>query len=40
MKALVYAARLEPGDKGAIVVSFPDVPEAITQGDNKVDAMS
>ena len=33
-----YAAEFEPGDKRGIVVSFPDVPEAITQGDDLADA--
>jgi antitoxin HicB len=28
----------EPGDESGIVVSFPDVPEAITQGDDDADA--
>jgi antitoxin HicB len=39
MRTFVYAARFEPGDEGGIVVSFPDVPEAITQGDDEADAM-
>jgi antitoxin HicB len=39
MRTLVYAARFEPGDEGSVVVSFPDVPEAITQGDDQADAM-
>jgi antitoxin HicB len=39
MKPFVYAALFEPGDRrGTIVVSFPDVPEAITQGKNVADA--
>jgi hypothetical protein len=38
MRAFVYGAEFEPGDHRAIVVSFPDVPEAITQGDDEVDA--
>lgn len=33
-----YFAEFEPGDEGGIVVSFPDVPEAITQGDDMADA--
>lgn len=33
-----YAARFEPGDEGGIVVSFPDVPEAITEGTDEADA--
>jgi antitoxin HicB len=39
MRTFVYAARFEPGDEGGLVVSFPDVPEAITQGDDEADAM-
>lgn len=33
-----FFAQFEPGDEGGIVVSFPDVPEAITQGDDMADA--
>jgi predicted RNase H-like HicB family nuclease len=40
MKTFAYAALFEPGDKRGIVVTFPDVPEAITQGKNEVDARS
>ena len=39
MKTFVYGARFEPGDERGVVVSFPDVPEAITQGVNETDAM-
>jgi antitoxin HicB len=39
MKTYAYAADFEPGDRrGVVVVSFPDVPEAITQGDDDADA--
>ena len=39
MKTFEYAAEFEPGDKlGVIVVTFPDVPEAITEGIGKDDA--
>jgi len=39
MKKFEYAAEFEPGDKlGVIVVTFPDVPEAITEGISKDDA--
>jgi len=38
MRAFVYGAEFEPGDRCGIVVSFPDVPEAITQGDDEIDA--
>lgn len=40
MQTFAYAALFEPGDDSGIVVSFPDVPEAITQGDDMVDARS
>ncbi|HEX8665221.1 MAG TPA: type II toxin-antitoxin system HicB family antitoxin [Beijerinckiaceae bacterium] len=39
MKLYVYDARIEPGDEGARVVTFPDVPEAITEGDDRADAL-
>ncbi len=38
MRTFVYRARFEPGDERGIVVTFPDVPEAITQGDDMADA--
>jgi antitoxin HicB len=39
MRAYAYRALFEPGDRrGNIVVSFPDVPEAITQGRGEADA--
>jgi antitoxin HicB len=38
MQPFVYHARFEPGDERGIVVTFPDVPEAITEGDNEVEA--
>ena len=38
MRTFVYHARFEPGEDHGIVVSFADVPEAITQGDNEADA--
>jgi antitoxin HicB len=39
MRTFVYRARFEPGEKrGVVVVSFPDVPEAITQGRGEIDA--
>jgi antitoxin HicB len=40
VRTFVYPARLEPGDKsGVLVVSFRDVPEAITQGEGEKDAL-
>jgi len=39
MKAYAYRALFEPGDRrGTIVVTFPDVPEAVTQGRDEADA--
>jgi antitoxin HicB len=38
MQTFTYAAEFERGEKRGIVVSFPDVPEAITQGDDMADA--
>ena len=41
MRTFVYRARFEPGEKrGVIVVSFPDVPEAITEGKGEPDVMA
>lgn len=39
-RSYVYQALLEPGDEGAIVVTFPDVPEAITEGDTHAHALT
>jgi antitoxin HicB len=39
MRIYVYDARIEAGDEGAKVVTFPDVPEAITEGDDRADAL-
>jgi antitoxin HicB len=38
MRSFVYRAKFEPGDKRGFVVTFPDLPEAITQGDHMTDA--
>jgi antitoxin HicB len=38
MQPFVYHAQFELGDECGIVVTFPDVPEAITQGDDEADA--
>jgi antitoxin HicB len=35
-----YAVHLETGDEGGVVVSFPDVPCAITQGRDEADALA
>jgi antitoxin HicB len=40
MQPFMYRARFEPGDRrGWFVVSFPDVPEAITDGKGMVEAL-
>lgn len=36
----VFAARFEPEPDGGYLVTFPDVPEAITQGDDRADAVA
>jgi antitoxin HicB len=39
MKTFAYRAQFEPGDRrGVVIVSFPDVPEAITSGRSIADA--
>ncbi len=38
-QTFVYRAKFEPGERRGIVVSFPDVPEAITEGRNATDAL-
>lgn len=41
MKAYTYRALFEPGDRrGNVVVTFPDVPEVVTQGRGKADAQA
>jgi antitoxin HicB len=40
MRTYTYGALFERGAKSGIVVSFPDVPEAITQGRDEADARS
>ena len=41
MRTYVYHALLEPGEnEGVVVATFPDVPEAITQGDGVADALA
>jgi antitoxin HicB len=40
MRTFTYKAVVEPGDrKGVAVVTFPDVPEAITEGRGETDAL-
>ena len=38
MRTYTYAAVFELGDEGGIVVTFPQIPEAITQGNDDADA--
>lgn len=38
MRTYSYGAVFEPGDEGGVVVTFPDMPEAITQGRDEADA--
>ena len=38
MRTYLFRARFEPGDERGVVVTFPDLPEAITQGDDDADA--
>lgn len=38
MRSYVYRAEFERGSRSGIVVSFPDVPEAITEGRDMADA--
>jgi antitoxin HicB len=38
VRSYVYRAGFEPGAKRGLVVGFPDVPEAITQGRDEADA--
>jgi len=40
VRTFMYPAKFEPGDKaGVLVVTFRDLPEAITQGDGEKDAL-
>src|SRR5687767_4349867 len=36
---LSYPVVLEPDDNGTLLVTFPDVPEAVTFGDDEEDAL-
>ena len=36
---LRYPVQLEPAEEGGFVVTFPDIPEAITQGEDREDAL-
>ncbi|QEM66728.1 type II toxin-antitoxin system HicB family antitoxin [Geobacter sp. FeAm09] len=36
---LAYPVHLEPAEEGGFVVTFPDIPEAITEGDDETEAL-
>lgn len=36
---LIYPMILHPAEEGGFVVTFPDVPDAITQGDDEAEAL-
>ncbi|ORE89763.1 hypothetical protein [Aurantimonas sp. 22II-16-19i] len=38
MFATTYLAKLEPADDGNVYVAFPDIPEALTFGEDRADA--
>jgi len=40
METQGYPVTLTPAEEGGFVVSFPDVPEALTQGENREDALA
>lgn len=35
----IYPVTLSPAEEGGYIVTFPDIPEAITQGEDKADAL-
>ncbi len=39
MRSFVYSATLRPEKRGGFTVLFPDLPEAITSGKNRADAL-
>src|SRR5258705_13963597 len=39
MRSFVYPANLSPEKGGGFTVQFPDLPEAITSGKNRADAL-
>lgn len=36
---MAYPVHLEPAEEGGFIVTFPDIPEAITQGEDEADAL-
>jgi antitoxin HicB len=39
MRSFIYPASLRPEKRGGFTVQFPDLPEAITSGKNRADAL-
>lgn len=39
MRSFIYPATLRPEKRGGFTVQFPDLPEAITSGKNRADAL-
>ncbi len=37
---LTYPVKLEPDTNDSLLVTFPDIPEAITAGDDEQDALA
>ena len=37
---MLYPVKLTPAEEGGFVVTFPDIPEAITQGDDRDSALA
>ena len=37
---MAYPVRLETGDEGAVLVSFPDIPEALTEAATEAEALA
>jgi antitoxin HicB len=40
MRTFTYPALIEPGEEQGFVVTFPDVPEAVTQGEDRPEALA
>ena len=39
MRSFLYAAEFTPADEGGFIITFPDIPEAITQGESIEDGI-
>jgi antitoxin HicB len=40
MHSIAYFAKFEPAAEGGYIITFPDLPEAISQADDSVSALS